>query len=383
MKFFSKQDTKKQRIITLALLAILLIAGFVAFKTHDIWREEQNAEEFQLGAISMQVESKGATSHLSWNKVEGASRYEILRYYDGSGKYKIYRTRDAREDDGDTIVYDMGREAGKYKIRAVLEIGEKKFESHSEKEITIESTSKKAKSYSSLTVVKTIDSGDVKKITNAGGNVNATHAQSMCVTDDAIVVALVNRANSKGALQLISKSGKTKRIVDAGYLGHANGCTCNPYKGEIYVMTSYASRHDKTVRVFDDSSLKSKKSIELRTAPSAIAYDRSTDRFAYTASSRIYIADGNMLRKKTITRKRAYHSQDVAAYNGIIMSCIWLSGNASYIDMYRESDGQYLGSISVPMGEIESCCVDDGYLLLLFNGGNIYKTKKRIELGVH
>ena len=61
------------------------------------------------------------------------------------------------------------------------------------------------------------------------------------------------------------------------------------------------------------------------------------------------------------------------------MSCIWTSGSGSYIDMYRSSDGAYLGSICAPFGEIESACVDDGYLVMLFNGGSIYRTKERMD----
>nr|MCR5035458.1 hypothetical protein [Clostridia bacterium] len=62
--------------------------------------------------------------------------------------------------------------------------------------------------------------------------------------------------------------------------------------------------------------------------------------------------------------------------------CIWTGGKSSYIDMYRESDGAYIGSYSVPLGEIESCCMDDGHLVILINKGTdvIYRTKDRIDL---
>lgn len=376
---FSKQDKKIQIIIIIIMTVALLAATVFLVRSHDNWHEDQETD-FQLENIVLQAESKGATTHLNWNKVAGASRYELLRYYAGSKKYKLYRTIEATENDAETIEYDMGREAGRYKIRAVLEIGEKRFESESEESIRIKSTTEKARTYSSMITIKEISSKDVECIANADGNDHASHAQAMCVIDDAIVVALVNRGNDKGALESFTKDGKEMKTVNAGDIGHANGCTCNPNKDEIYVMTAYASSRSKEVRVFDQKTYKSKDSLILKTAPSAIAYDRSNDKYYYTASNRIYVADGNMSREKTVYRKRYYHSQDVAGYNGVIMSCIWISGSQSFIDMYRESDGAYLGSISTPLGEIESCCIDDGYLLMLFNGGNIYKTKKRIQL---
>ena len=61
-----------------------------------------------------------------------------------------------------------------------------------------------------------------------------------------------------------------------------------------------------------------------------------------------------------------------------------MAGKESYVDLYRISDGAYLGSIYVPVGEIESCDVDDGYLVLLINKkgplDRIYRTKERIAI---
>ena len=65
--------------------------------------------------------------------------------------------------------------------------------------------------------------------------------------------------------------------------------------------------------------------------------------------------------------------------------CTWVSGNTSYIDMYRASDGAYLGGYDVSFGEVESCVVDDGYLVILMNnasgdGDAIYKTTERLPI---
>ena len=65
--------------------------------------------------------------------------------------------------------------------------------------------------------------------------------------------------------------------------------------------------------------------------------------------------------------------------------CTWVNGNTSYIDLYRVSDKAYLGSYDVSIGEIESCVVDDGYLVILMNmrgtsTDRLYKTKERIAI---
>ena len=41
-----------------------------------------------------------------------------------------------------------------------------------------------------------------------------------------------------------------------------------------------------------------------------------------------------------------------------------------------------IGSYSVPLGEIESVCVDDGHLVILINKGTdvIYRTKDRVGI---
>ena len=68
----------------------------------------------------------------------------------------------------------------------------------------------------------------------------------------------------------------------------------------------------------------------------------------------------------------------------MILVCTWLEKKESYIDLYRISDGAYLGSFYVPVGEIESCDVDDGRLVLLINKkgpqDRIYRTKGRIAI---
>ena len=84
-------------------------------------------------------------------------------------------------------------------------------------------------------------------------------------------------------------------------------------------------------------------------------------------------------------RIRYNHAQDIGGHNGVALVCTWVSGNESYIDLYRTSDGAYLGGYRVPIGEIESCFVDDRHLIILMNnatryGDCILRTKEPIDL---
>ena len=312
---------------------------------------------------------------------EFAEKYELMKMAPDTGEYETYKTVNASDlDAGRDYRITIAKEAGTYALRVSAQVGEERMLSDVSEPVTVETKLDEAKTYSSITVIQTLSDDDIKRIAVSSGGGNASHAQSMCSTGDGYVVALVNRGNSDGRLEKFTRMGeRVLSNVSTGNIGHANGCTYDPHTGSIYVMKTYAGSNHHDIRVFDAGTLESKDSISFGTAPSGIGYDAQTDQFYLTASSRIYITDGSMKMKQTVYRKRNYHSQDVCGYNGIIMSCIWTSGSGSYIDMYRATDGAYLGSISAPFGEIESACVDDGHLVMLFNGGSIYRTKERMD----
>ncbi|MGX8773418.1 MAG: hypothetical protein ACSW8G_00005, partial [Bacillota bacterium] len=108
--------------------------------------------------------------------------------------------------------------------------------------------------------------------------------------------------------------------------------------------------------------------------------------FYLSKGNEIYVCNSDFEVEKFIHKRIRYnHAQDIGAYNGVVLVCTWVSGNTSYIDMYRSSDGAYLGSYDVSIGEIESCVVDDGYLVILMNTvgssrDRIYRTKERIAI---
>ena len=137
---------------------------------------------------------------------------------------------------------------------------------------------------------------------------------------------------------------------------------------------------------YDGTTKKSTGTITLPRKTSGIAYDESNDCFYLSKGNEIYVCDSEFTVQKFIHKKARYnHAQDIGAYNGVVLVCTWVNGNTSYIDLYRVSDKAYLGSYDVSIGEIESCVVDDGYLVILMNmrgtsTDRLYKTKERIAI---
>ena len=176
-----------------------------------------------------------------------------------------------------------------------------------------------------------------------------------------------------------------KTVTDAGENDIVELTTAREYgkyklKTEMKVDDTNISYSSENTLKLKSKLKKAKKSTSLSVAPSAIAYDKQMEQYYFTASNRIYKMNSKMKSRKTYHRLRWHRSQDVCGYNGVIMSCIWTGGKNSFIDMYRSTDGAYIGSYSIPLGEIESVCVDDGHLVMLYNGGNIYRTKKRLSI---
>ena len=338
-------------------------------------------EELTAPEVSL-LEKRNTSMILRIKSVGFAERYELMYYNMNNEKPRILQVIESSSFSGEgTYDAELAEDAGEYTIRAIAEVNGEEMRSAEAEHVRIEPDLSNAAVYSALTNVLTIGSEDVDTIIRTGGGGGATHAQSMCSTDDGYVIAFVNRGNSTGRLEKYDKDGELIAVnSNAGDLGHANGCTYDPSTGNVYVMQTYASRKSHTIRAFDGNTLESADAIGFGTAPSGIGYDRATDQFYMTASSRIYVTDGDLNMSHTIYRKRDHNSQDAAGCNGIVMSCIWTGGTGSYIDMYRALNGDYLGSIYVPLGEIESTCVDDGHLVMLFNGGSVYRTKERISL---
>lgn len=324
---------------------------------------------------------EGASAVFKIGKVSYAETYELLRLDPETEEYEsiaVIKEKDFGKKK--SLEFETARDIGDYSLRAVAKVGDHRIESDRSRTVSVKSGLDGAATYSSITTILEIGSDDVDRVVSASGSGSAGVAQSMCCTGDGYVVAFVNRGNSTGCLKKYDMKGKEIAAnTNTGNIGHANGCTYDPKTGCVYVMKTYASAKYHDIRVFDGETLESRDSISFGTAPSGIGYDATTKQFYMTASSRVYVTDSNLSMVRTIHRKRAYRSQDVAGYNGIVMSCIWTGGSGSYIDMYRALNGAYLGSIYAPFGEIESACVEDGHLVMLYNGGSVYRTKERID----
>lgn len=374
---FSKCTEKEKKRILIILgfcLGILVISLAVTLKFG------RDSQTLKLTRIKLDGESRDKGEYtFIWNSAGSEATYKLLRYSSVKGKYVTWKTvTDAGEND--TVELTTAREYGKYKLKTEMKVGDTNISYSSENTLKLKSKLKKAKKYSKIHIIKTIKKKDVELVANAKGKGKVTHAQSMCSTGNGYIVVLVDRGNTTGRLEKFDRDGNLIKARKTSYVGHANGCTYNPNNKSVYVMRTYAGRRNKTISVFSAKTLKAKKSTSLSVAPSAIAYDKQMEQYYFTASNRIYKMNSKMKSRKTYHRLRWHRSQDVCGYNGVIMSCIWTGGKNSFIDMYRSTDGAYIGSYSIPLGEIESVCIDDGHLVMLYNGGNIYRTKTRLSI---
>ena len=341
---------------------------------------EVNVYPESLKQTTLKISEKTDTSvTFTWDRVGFAQGYKLLKYNLAKDKYVS-----VKKFANDETTYEMARDAGKYKIEAYVDAIEQTIKSTSDS-VEVTSISANAPSYGSIHVVSTIDQSDVRVLTYLTGNQSSRNPQSLCYTGKNYVVAFSNRSSSSGRLEAYNAKGKAVDGVNTSSISHANGMTYNPNTGKIYVMRTYAGHRIKSIATFDGETLDQTDSVSTRHAPSGIAYDESNNKYYMSAGPRLYVSNGDMGLEKTIGRKRWHTSQDMSAYNGVAMSCIWSGGMSSYIDMYRASDSAYIGSISVTLGEIESVVVVDGHFAILVNvpGSSrdaLYITKDRVKM---
>lgn len=207
-------------------------------------------------------------------------------------------------------------------------------------------------------------------------------AQGFCVTDDYYITTLKDRNDTYTLIRVYDK--KTKKVVNefSGAFGHANGMTVdNKY---LYIVYNGADVEDDLVGT--EAAIYYKIPIEdlLKEKPNIIKggfYNASND--SYIKISGIYYDDYNdlyYLQKgsnvrvynaktqkvlKTIKKVDNDTPQDIGGYNGKAIVIRYNSGgdatgkdidNArNAIDIYRASDGAYLGSYAIASSiEIES-----------------------------
>ena len=282
---------------------------------------------------------------------------------------------------------EINRAAGRYAIFPRAVIGDKTFQGSLSEPVTVKSVTEDLKSYSSWTNLKTLRRSNLKLFRTVRGDGSCRVPQSISITRDCYVISYVNSAGTAGKLCSYRKSdGKCIDITACSGMGHANGTTYDPYKDKFYVAKTHKSYRTASCSVYNGTTKKSEGAFNLPRVTSGIAYDESNNKYYLSKGNEIYVCDSKFNVEKFIHKRIRYnHAQDIGAYNGIVFVCTWVSGNTSYIDMYRASDGAYLGGYDVSFGEVESCVVDDGYLVILMNnasgdGDAIYKTTERLPI---
>ena len=305
------------------------------------------------------------TATLRWEPVEYAKGY-VLRKYDPAKK----RYKDYAEFSGETIAVDLPRDQAKYKLKATAAVGEDQIESEPSEAVKVKSTAASAESYGSGHNLMTLDGSNLEIVTHISGSGGASVPQSMSLVGDKYVVTYVDHGGSRGALVSYSNKGEYLGATGISGMGHANGSTYNPNTDLIYTVKTHRQIRSASCSAYDPESGALEKDFTLPKVTSGIAYDDSNNKYYLSKGNEIYVCDDDFNVEKFIWKRARYnHAQDIGAYNGVALVCTWVSGNTSYIDLYRTSDGAYLGSYNVPIGEIESCFVDDKHLIILMNNG--------------
>lgn len=336
----------------------------------------------KLEAVKLKTSSKTSTMQtLKWSTNEYATAYELMLKNPATNKYEKIKTLD-KDETSTTVV----RTQGDYAIRAIATINDKTVSGKNSNSVSVSAYADKARSYSSKHIIKTLNKNNLNVVAMIQNPGSIDVPQSMCFNGSEYIISFVNQGGTKGMFRTFNRGGSLKRSQTVTGLGHANGSTYNPNTGKIYTVKTHKSVKSSSCSTYNESGLTSAGKFNLPRVTSGIAYDTTNDKYYLSKGSAVYVCNSSMKVERSIRKKAGYyHSQDIGAYNGVALVCTWVSGNKSSIDMYRISDGAYLGSFDVSIGEIESCVIDDGYLIILMNtrGSSrdyIYKTQERISI---
>lgn len=282
------------------------------------------------------------------------------------------------------------------------------------KKVYITVRSGRLESCDKVTVLGVLDDTCCEPVIAVKGVGGATVPQSFCYTGSEYIVSYQANSYSYQYLKSYTEEGEEGTYLkQTGRLdlGHANGLAFCDVTERIYSVsgkTSQDAQAGKTLKRFDTSLGEIAAITNMANSVSGIAYD-STNKYFYfsQAGNATTETPGKILKmklqeawktddadalnaeaeafKKSKTKcvskirnegtgSKAIADQDIGGHNGIVFVGIGLGStssekkNNSYVDMYRVSDGNYLGSFRIAMGEIESIEVDDnGYLILLVN----------------
>ena len=217
--------------------------------------------------------------------------------------------------------------------------------------------------------IYTFNSRNCKKLFPVTGFGNTQVPQAFTFTGKVYYV-LYGMENSQCIITYSSKGKRLKVSPFPSNYGHLNGITWDPLTGLCYIFKG----RQTTIYTWNPAT------DEFGTATtqyssSGVGYDPLTQRLYASSESciRVYSADGNfdyLGRIERCTPKTSVHVQDCGASNGYVFHGVTDRSNRflNYLDVYRISDGKYLGSIKVKMDEYESVVVgNDGYVQLMIN----------------
>ena len=231
-----------------------------------------------------------------------------------------------------------------------------------------------SKTYTQITKLGTLN---LKKAVKVVGTDDVKIAQGFCVYQNYYITALRDKDEKKVLLKYYNKKNgnQAKAFVKKG-MGHVNGMTHSSYHGKVYVIRGngwnlpiskadrifYSFIPDKLFGLADNTIL-TKKNImagELARGGDSIAYDSATQMFYIAHGSKIYLYNNKFkLLSGTINKLSTGTVQDIGGYNGMIFVIRYVRKNSSpnrnWIDIYRVSDGKYLGSYNMNSShELES-----------------------------
>ena len=320
---------------------------------------------------------------IRWKPEKLAAEYKVLRKNPATEEFEEVAKMPAEK-----TYLEVTRDDYDYGIKGIAEVNGEKVDGKLSDAVAVRGTTKEAASYSSFKIIEKLGKSKLNEVAKIYGIENeAKIPQTMELIGDNCVVAYINRKDTRGRLISYSKEdGSQQEVKNADGIRHANGSAYDSSTNKLYVLSTKNGEKTKKCCVYDGTSKRLLRKFDLPVPANAMAYDVSTNKFYLAQADQMYVCDSNFKIEKELKKTAPYkYTQDLGAYNGVIMACTWRGKNESYIDMYRVSDGAYLGSYDVSFGEVESCSVDDGYLVILMNtiGSNddrIYKTKKRIAI---
>ena len=318
----------------------------------------------ELDTPEVKIEEKDEfDALLTWDEVPYATSYEI---YKGSSDEPFMETEE-RE-------VEVLRSSAGYRVKAKVKAGDEYVYSPYSEAAKISTYVDEAPSYSSPYLLKKFDSSDLEEVASVPCAGSAGSTQSFSYTGKEYIITYED-----GSLATISEEdGEEKDRVGIN-MSRPNGSTY--VNGKIYIVHTSSS-----CTIFNTETLNTG-SVRIPRVTSGIAYDASISRFYLSGGPKVLITDDQFNKTGTIMKVRYRRAQDIGAGDGVVLVAVW-TGGTNYVDVYRTSDGSYLGGYEIPFGEIESVTSVDKHLVFLmhntyFNGtraGKILRTKEKLPI---